>query len=1354
MKRLTALILALLMVFSTIPMVSGLFVNAEEAVVETVYVNGAYTGTDSDGSQEKPFLNFNTAYNYLANMSTAPDEAVILVSGDTPLVETIKSRAQNKLYQSTVAIVAGSGGNHLKVQFKSEELSFPVTIRGAGGKLTQSYESVKDIADPSTSNPDKLVGLELIFYVKSDLSFDNIEIDAYADNISFTCSKSVSLTFEDDVKINGVNKENFTITLQKLGNTVNLMGGSFSSVTMDTTTTAVSGSESNVKIGAGVIVYDFYGCGKTEKATYDVSGVVMNMYMAGYRTGATGTRVLNLRGDASISNLYLGSSSSTAASSADFILNLYGGEINMFYATGAEGAECSGSKTVNAYEGYEYAIDESALPGMTVRNEYRTNPPAGPAPSYTVYVGEGGNDANNGKTPATKLESLDAAISKAIGVYNRGLALSVVINVVGKVEMSVATRYVTPKFDFPLTIKGGSIVNNWSGNNFNLIFQGPIILKDIDMSFPNITWVYIYGQQVNASYTPISPEAAYPITLDGCVFSTAGYSVLVGRSSADIKLLNGSKVERLLGGKTIYVEDSTVTGYIAGLYSGDIAGSDTYITMRNSTTPVVFPGGYSIETNKAVLRLEKGSSVTSYIRASYGGGGAAAKCYVEEMTVIFAGGTAVKPQGKGDNYYRFNQAETGETGVSKIIVDGNIGLKYAPAESACVDFDSYEVINFNPNVKETVYVDPTYTGLESDGSKAKPFTNLSDAFQNFIDSADDGTIILLKDTELPNGSGIPAFEGVVTITSNKKAKLFLGSDAENIQEFESSIIFKNITLAVNASAPAEATIYANGNDIVFGSGVTVADFDLNVYGGSRDGRTVKSSKITLNSGDYKKVVGGNASGDVSGDIEIIVEGANVDLLIGGNENDTVFGGVYIWVEKGVVNTLYAANYTSGTVQSTGVLVRNKNAKITTLLTTMLSDGETSGVTEGGDTILKKLGSAKLPAEEFVVGFADRDTSTSTSIYVNGKTKVPYAQADGSKTKPYNNLIDAFIAADAAEANAGKFLESIEIIVTGATELNENLLSKLSESARKYLKVSLSTNATTGLKINNTTVSTPVMSTPVTIRGTGSGKLIAAAATKYTLADNSTYTFDNDYRTFAPSASITYKNITLEISNARQHLYPTAGYSTYFTSTFNRVGGVALYVINPGGKGVKMMVFGGTFNYIWTNRYGDGEVIVGGDATRITGYLAGYNGGLNNKIEILGGVVSQLYGGPSSGGMNGDVTITVVGGNVGTMYAGGMAGDLAGNVRVNLGGGTVSGVLDGDFKSGAKHVSGKRTLRYTVEFAVKARTATNFDSMKMVDRIVATGDDGSILIWSGAFLMALAGFASLMLLRRKKRYSAN
>ena len=94
MKRFLALILTVLMLFAVVPAsLLGTLVMAAEPVVETVYVNGQYTGGDSDGSAEKPFLNLNTAFYYLSTKSGV-DEAVILVTGDTPLAETVRSKAE------------------------------------------------------------------------------------------------------------------------------------------------------------------------------------------------------------------------------------------------------------------------------------------------------------------------------------------------------------------------------------------------------------------------------------------------------------------------------------------------------------------------------------------------------------------------------------------------------------------------------------------------------------------------------------------------------------------------------------------------------------------------------------------------------------------------------------------------------------------------------------------------------------------------------------------------------------------------------------------------------------------------------------------------------------------------------------------------------------------------------------------------------------------------------------------------------------------------------------------------------------------------------------------------------------
>jgi len=194
----------------------------------------------------------------------------------------------------------------------------------------------------------------------------------------------------------------------------------------------------------------------------------------------------------------------------------------------------------------------------------------------------------------------------------------------------------------------------------------------------------------------------------------------------------------------------------------------------------------------------------------------------------------------------------------------------------------------------------------------------------------------------------------------------------------------------------------------------------------------------------------------------------------------------------------------------------------------------------------------------------------------------------------------------------------------------------------------------------------------------------------------------------------------------------------------------------GGVGSKMMVFGGTWKYIAAGYLGYGELIVGGDA-RVTGFLAGSFGcsTFDIKMEVLGGNIAAIYGGTWTGTTThtGNVRITVVGGTVGKIYGGSYVDTvLDGKVTVALGGGgIISGQLDGNSLKGGK-VTGSRTLNYTVDYAVKARSAVNFTKMKLVDRVAATGDDGAIVIWTSILVLTVAMAAALIMFKRKKTYT--
>ncbi len=1375
MKRFLALVLSLLMLVSLVPAsLVSLIVAAEELVVKTVYVNGQYTGDDSDGSAEKPFLNLNTAFYYLSTVSGV-DEAVILVAGDTPLAETVRAKAElgGSARYFLQSFASMSGGKKMTNMLQLPALSFPVIIRGTGGNLTQKVESPTDLADPAllaSNNITQLKEAHLIVNIKSELIFDNIRIDAVYDKITLKCVNATTVTFEDDFETSGVNAANFNLEFSKLSNTLHLNGGTFSTVVMDMATAESSGSSTVVNIGSNAQVYTFIGCAKTESAVLNITGgYIGEMYVAGKVQGAIGNREINISGG-TIDEFYLGAfaeNGSNSISTANYTLNLSGGELGLSSVTGGTGdasTACTGNKTVNAYDGYEYAITESALPGYDNRNEHRADPPEEGGKPVILFVGEGGNDANSGLTEALRMKTFEKAVNRAISLYKRGIASSVTIQIVGTVVLdSKKTNYVSPEYSFSLKVRGGTIVTNsnstvkhhyaGSSTGFDFIMQGPIVWQNVAFSAPNYRAIVLFAQKYHDDMTASPFDDAFEMTVDGASFSNDIVYIYGGRN-ADLYVKN-TTVQNIMGGKNLYLTNTKVTNWFTANAPYGVGVDEVNIVLRNSITNVAF-GAYKRTANKITLRLEKGSDVTGYSRASYSSGGTT-NSYVEEYTVIFAGGShSGSLEGKGDAYYRNEGSASGETTISKVIVEGNLGVKYAPKESAAIDFDSYEVIGYIENLQETVYVDPTFVG-ESDGTKAKPFTTMDDAFLNFNKLGEGGTIVLLADaTVSTDDSAIYntySFDGNVTITGNKKASLIVEGEGDAvILSLNGPVEFKNITLdtvsSENDESKPELAILANGNALTMGAGCTLAAPTMLVGGAMSD--EVDSTSLTVLSGSYVGIIGGGIMGTVSGNTSILLNGANVSILVGGGSIGDVGGSANIVIEKGTVENLFAGNISGGTTFSSTILLRNKNAVVTDLLSAKLLDGETNGVVTS--TELAKLGASKIPADAYVLGITKIVTTTQLDVYVNGSTKI--TNGDGTKAKPFSSILNALDYISNYEKSASSLYSGTNIHLTGRTEMAEIRLNKLNDNVKGKVTVKVSTNATTGQVTLNSTITTPQVSKPVTVIGSSRGVLATDALTKYEMADSSVVKCDIERRTYSPSVNFIYKNVHWDNSCNRFSYYPPAGYSTYFTSTFTSTAS-SIYVRHAGGVGTKMNVFGGTFSYVCAGLNGYAELIVGGDATKISGHVSGAYTPSNFDIliEILGGMVSAVYGGTwtGSGTHNGNVKITVVGGRIGRVNGGSVVDStLNGKVVVSLGGGEITGLLDGYAKTGG-NVSGSRTLRYTVDYALKARSATNFTNIRMVDRVVATGDSGALIIWASVLVVTLIlGSALIVLGKRHKR----
>ncbi len=171
------------------------------------------------------------------------------------------------------------------------------------------------------------------------------------------------------------------------------------------------------------------------------------------------------------------------------------------------------------------------------------------------------------------------------------------------------------------------------------------------------------------------------------------------------------------------------------------------------------------------------------------------------------------------------------------------------------------------------------------GTMEQPFL-----FQTALEKAEDGdTIVLLDEVVLPADFVWPVSAKTVRVEG------YQGRGKLNLKTVTSlyagcNITFDNLEFVVNDGTQSGAEnhnfIFAQGNHLIMGRGVTTSNFVRELWGGA-DGKTVNGDcNIEVYGGDYKGIYGGSRLGNVTGDTSVIVGGtANKGTILShGNKN--------------------------------------------------------------------------------------------------------------------------------------------------------------------------------------------------------------------------------------------------------------------------------------------------------------------------------------------------------------------------------------------------------------------------------------------------------------------------------------
>lgn len=223
--------------------------------------------------------------------------------------------------------------------------------------------------------------------------------------------------------------------------------------------------------------------------------------------------------------------------------------------------------------------------------------------------------------------------------------------------------------------------------------------------------------------------------------------------------------------------------------------------------------------------------------------------------------------------------------------------------------------------ENVVYLNGSYAGTDSDGTAAKPYKTLEEAFASIPDE-ESGTIVLLSDYTIQDTYQFPVHTGKISITgTTADTKINATSTAKPYWDILTPLEFHDLTIQFDHATGKSLEIFA-GASLTFGENMTFiccggtitasADGHICVRMGYREKNKVCDvSRFAIESGTISYIQGGSRYADV-GDSYITVSGTAVitDHIQGsGTYNDV--NNSYITIEGGSVAELAVGGYGSG-----------------------------------------------------------------------------------------------------------------------------------------------------------------------------------------------------------------------------------------------------------------------------------------------------------------------------------------------------------------------------------------------------------------------------------------------------------
>ena len=550
---------------------------------------------------------------------------------------------------------------------------------------------------------------------------------------------------------------------------------------------------------------------------------------------------------------------------------------------------------------------------------------------------------------------------------------------------------------------------------------------------------------------------------------------------------------------------------------------------------------------------------------------------------------------------------------------------------------------------DTVYVSDNGTG---DGSTAETATN---DFEYAIQSVANGGTVVITDTyTLTEPFYEPVHDGVVTVTGGK----FVFNHKSYSRYFlNGPTTFEKMTFTYGADNSAKSGMFVcRFFPIVFGEGLTTNS--LTVVGGYQDATseveknlnssiTINSgtfatvvgfsrgqgtvtfrgtSNITINGGTIKNVYGASINGSYSGNANITVNGGSITAIhTGGDSTRRLNGDAKVTINGGTVNSLSVNNVMGHTdIYYLGGKVASMNKSV--------ADAITHEIEDGTATLIVRKG---LAAHEFIEVFDSATYEDGSKISSAADAEVAVYSVLDKKPEKSNAT-----AAKVYVSNAGN----------GDGLAPETAISDLAAAFNMLEGINGTIVLVNDIPLDANAFYEPEHENHIVITSYDGERYF----------DGGLYFCGSSFNRYFFGGNTTIENTEIAFTSAP--LFIGRGHDITFGTGLEMVGNKA-YIV-------------GSYQFPTTENVpvkSDGTITVeSGSYYCIIGYSRGTNAANpiefegTQTINLLGGEVNRIYGGPAQANKGDTVVINIDGGKITNfIQVGGDQGYCSNNAVINM-----------------------------------------------------------------------------------------